>query len=103
MRASEIVNLKLSDITTYEDDNYMYQIRVFGKGKKKRSVISINQNSRRIRRNNIFQKETGDKLGICLCIEEGRQITRYEYYTIVSKILKKAGINKKGFIFLDIR
>lgn len=97
MRASEIVNLKLSDITTYEDDISMYQIRVFGKGKKEAycyvDKIKIQDEIEEIIS---LRKKLGIASEYIFVSKKGRQITRYEYYTIVSKILKKAGINKKG-------
>lgn len=97
MRVSELINLKISDIQVSDLDNNVFQIKVFGKGKKEaicyidRSKIEDNlEDLKKIRK---LCKITTDYL---FASKSNRQITRIEVYSFVKKLFQKIGINKTG-------
>lgn len=97
LRVSELLGLKISDITTAEEDKNVFKIRVFGKGRKEafcyidRSKIEDDlEEFLRIRRR---FKINSDYLFIS---KTNRVLRRDEVYKICTNALKKAGIDKKG-------
>ncbi|ADR19978.1 tyrosine-type recombinase/integrase [Calditerrivibrio nitroreducens] len=97
MRASEVINIKLSDITTYEQDKNIIQIRIIGKGNKEGfCYIDHLKISEELEDTLLFRKRLNITSEYLFTTKTGRQMTRQEAFLATANILKKAGINKKG-------
>jgi integrase/recombinase XerD len=97
MRASEVINIKLSDMKTYEEDKNIIQIKVIGKGNKEAYCyidhMKIEEELEEVLRHRKLHNIESEYL---FTTKTGRQITRQEAFIAIEKILKQAGINKKG-------
>ena len=97
MRASEVINVKLSDLKTYEEDIDVYQIKIIGKGSKEAyCYVDKSKIDDVLEKLITLRKQQNIESDYLFVSKTGRQITRHEAYIAVSGILKKAGINKKG-------
>lgn len=97
MRITEAINLKMDDLQVSELDKNVFQIKVFGKGKKEAFCyidrLKIEDDLEELRH---FRKIYNIHSDYIFVSKSNRQITRTESYLIVRNILKKAGINKTG-------
>lgn len=97
MRITEAINLKIDDFQVSELDKNVFQIRVFGKGKKEGFCyidrLKIEDDLEEIKHLKKIYNINSDYIFVS---KSNRQITRTECYTIVKNILKKSGINKTG-------
>ena len=97
-RISEALNLKPSD---FNDANHgsVFRISILGKGNKeayvyiRKSVIEDELNEYL----SLTGKSAGDHL---FTTKKGRKLTRQEAYITISKLMRRAGINKKGLHIL---
>lgn len=93
LRVSELINLKLSDL--FFDEGF---IRVVGKGNKQRFVPINSQTQKYIE---IYQTAIRNHIAIQKGFEDylflnrrGKNLTRVMIFTIVKKLVEKAGIRK---------
>ncbi len=95
LRISELINIKWSDITEYQDDNHglIYSFLIQGKGNKERFIYLTHdlvheniQYLQKKRYNNVFLFTT----------THGNQCNRSMLYVVVNHLLLNAGISKTG-------
>jgi len=92
IRASEMLNIQLSDLTLLEDKK-VYKIKILGKGDKERFVyIAENKISNELNFL-LSQHYLTDYLAIT---NRKKRMTRVGLYNVISNKMKKALIDKKG-------
>jgi len=90
IRASECLDIKLSDFS-YIEDNSVYKIKIFGKGSKERFVyIAADKIDKELE---YLKNYIVDYIGIT---NQKKRMSRVGLYSVLSNKMRKAGINKKG-------
>jgi len=94
IRATELLNLKYTDIELIEDDT-MYRLLITGKGNKQRYEYIVKD---KIDNELIFLKDyfTDDTLPYIAITNKNKHMSRIGLYNVISNKLKKANIPKKG-------
>jgi integrase/recombinase XerD len=97
MRVSEVLNLTFNDIKEFEGDKDIWQIRVFGKGKKEAfCYIKKDKIGEELEQLQRFRSKFHIDTPYLFCSKKGRKLTRFEAYDVFTTTLRKAGINKQG-------
>lgn len=93
VRISELINIKWTDVTEYDDEKHglIYVILVKGKGDKERYVYLSYEYANS---NIAFLEKTKDTY--LITSTHGNQCNRSKLFIVVKNILEKAGIAKSG-------
>lgn len=97
MRASELINIKLSDLKDFEEDKSVFQIKTFGKGKKEAfCYIDKSKIEDTLERLLKLRKQLNITSEYIFVSKNNRIVSRTELYLVTAQFLKNAGISKRG-------